>query len=517
MQLTKFDGGLSLRLEPHLIKQNEALVYTNIDNDTGILKPIKEKKEIDNTIFAAVRTNPYAYFFEAEGVWVFSPTSDFVDWVEWQDRLYFTDGTNPVQVRKNGTTKTIGIEEPPRVDITFSPVGDAATHVYQYGTTYYSTTSGAESSIKLTPEVTIASPSDAAVTIRAYTTTQNSVDRIRLYRIGGTTTKFTLVTTLFNPTNVTSVTYSDSKADSFLLDITYDGDLSTPFQTNGMRYLTEYNATFYGAIRDKLYFSRVGRPFVWRTLDFLTLPKLITGIGQTSSGLLVFTLTATYLVTGSNLSSGNTLQLNILSADLGCTSQRSVQSYGPSCIWVNHFGICVSNGSDIKVVTKDQLGTKQFEAKISTVYDNEYYLHQVDGSTFIVDFDRSIGKYENHTIETLFRQRNKLLAYNDSLFYELYQGEAFTRFKYLSPKLSLGVLTTRKTYKTVYVASKGMVRVKILVDDQLAVNRVVNTRNVSIAEIKLDVAYNKGLYIQFDIQGTGIVYEINFDDAIVNA
>ena len=40
MKLQKFDGGLNTRQEPHLIGIDEGQVYTNIDNESGALKPV---------------------------------------------------------------------------------------------------------------------------------------------------------------------------------------------------------------------------------------------------------------------------------------------------------------------------------------------------------------------------------------------------------------------------------------------------------------------------------------------
>ena len=41
MKLTNFSGGINSREEPHLLGINEAVVYSNIDNTGGSLKPIK--------------------------------------------------------------------------------------------------------------------------------------------------------------------------------------------------------------------------------------------------------------------------------------------------------------------------------------------------------------------------------------------------------------------------------------------------------------------------------------------
>ena len=104
MILALFGGGLNTRVAPHLIQPDQAVEYQNINNAKGILSSVKDKTE--TSIANAKR---YGFFFDAEDEWQFSdaPTS----WVEFQERLYWTDGVS-TKKRFNGVTENLGISAP---------------------------------------------------------------------------------------------------------------------------------------------------------------------------------------------------------------------------------------------------------------------------------------------------------------------------------------------------------------------------------------------------------------------
>lgn len=87
MKIQDFTGGLSTRLRPQYLQQNEGVVYSNIDNALGSLSAIKTKT------ITTIATDKFATFYNAGAQWVSSPV--FKNYVEFQKTLYSTDGVQP--------------------------------------------------------------------------------------------------------------------------------------------------------------------------------------------------------------------------------------------------------------------------------------------------------------------------------------------------------------------------------------------------------------------------------------
>lgn len=104
MKIQIFDGGENSRLRPQMIKQNEAVVYNNIDNEKGTLTPVASKTD------AGIATERFAYFYHAEQEWVSSII--FRDYVEFEKVLYFTDRIGRPQKFDGINTYNLGISKP---------------------------------------------------------------------------------------------------------------------------------------------------------------------------------------------------------------------------------------------------------------------------------------------------------------------------------------------------------------------------------------------------------------------
>jgi len=108
MKLQLFNGGLQTRLEPHLIEADAAVEYENIDNESGALKPIKDKAN------ANVAVNPYYHNFKDEWISFVEP----IEFAELHNKLYY-GGIKPKKY--NGTiTDNLGVVKPstkPNVEV----------------------------------------------------------------------------------------------------------------------------------------------------------------------------------------------------------------------------------------------------------------------------------------------------------------------------------------------------------------------------------------------------------------
>lgn len=114
MQLNNFSGGLSLRLSPHLLGQDEAQEYVNIDPTRGTLTPLKKETLVEGI----EPTDSAIYYYKDK--WVFSPTP--TNYVEFLDILFRDRVDDSPQMTIDGKNwYNIGIEAPEQ-----RPEGDLA-------------------------------------------------------------------------------------------------------------------------------------------------------------------------------------------------------------------------------------------------------------------------------------------------------------------------------------------------------------------------------------------------------
>lgn len=174
MKLTVFNGGLHTRPKGHLIQNNEARIYENIDNSSGVLSPIKDKVK---SIFTDKK---YAFHFASEDTWHFSDTP--TDYVEFQNKLYFSDRLTRPKYLSNDTEVNVGITAPtikPTLAVQPRPTvldrymphlrqieedsGLPGTTSYSYILVNYDYTAETYS---MTPVISVKAPVDAMYTIK---------------------------------------------------------------------------------------------------------------------------------------------------------------------------------------------------------------------------------------------------------------------------------------------------------------------------------------------------------------
>jgi len=105
MIIGQFDGGLSIRKSDKLIGPNEGIQVQNVDTSTHKLVPLKQSLYIPTQTIAK-----YAHYFEAFDVWEYSANER--SYVEYKQKLYYTDETTRPQVNDGLTTRSLGLSEP---------------------------------------------------------------------------------------------------------------------------------------------------------------------------------------------------------------------------------------------------------------------------------------------------------------------------------------------------------------------------------------------------------------------
>jgi hypothetical protein len=384
----------------------------------------------------------------------------------------------------------------------FDWISTAAVRSYVY--TYYSTSTGFESApCKVSNEIKVEA---LYAKVTGFTVpTDPSVDAIKLYRMGGTLTDFFHVVDLA----INSTEYNDSKTDTEVLN--EEGLLNTysnikPPST--LRFITEYNNSLFACLDTQLWFSEPGIVDTWKSTNWIQFPEHITGLGATANGLLVFSRNKTWIIVGEDT---NSYSKYLLSNDQGCVTHNTIQFTDNVLLWYSLDGICSSNGGAVDVISFPALGKLVLEPVASCVSEKQYYLFHDEG-TIVVDFRESMRFYtlglkvkgasyisEFDAMYVLIPSSIGIHKYND--------GEDLS-FKYKTGKLTEGELTNYKTYKVIYVYSKGANTISILLDDLLVIDKVALIDGLN--EILLPQYQTKGYGIEIEFSGTGTIYEVEY-------
>ena len=496
MLIQQFNGGQNSRVRPQYIAPNEAQLYENIDNTVGSLTPVR------NTLPSGIASARHAVFFEETDTFVSDAAKR--DYVEFRNRLYWTHRFNIRPQKSNGLTEfNLGIDVP--TFATFSVVSGAGNlnGTYQYVVTHYNSSDGSESGPSPLSTELITTDDNIQIT-NLPQPSDVQVDKIRIYRVGGNRTVLSLVTQV------------DVGVTSFLDDIA-DEDIEGTALASGaylpapaeLRYLTQTYGMLFATLGNQLRYTPIGVPDAWPALFFINYESELTGLAVVANGLLVFTRTRTYLVTGT---SPGTLSSRPLDLTQGCVSHDSVRSARNAALWASTDGLCTSSGGLVQLLSKEKLGNINLTAVSSVIFDEAYYLLQEDGTVFVYDYGYGgIFKFLRIDIDSLVVGDDRLYGHKDGFLLQLFAGDSFETMRYRSARFFDGLATNNKAYKRVNIYSKGDIIIKILIDDEVVQTRILTgtgSFDISVPETK-----KRGFFMQFDIEGTGEVYEID----VVNA
>jgi hypothetical protein len=373
------------------------------------------------------------------------------------------------------------------------------TGTVSYVWTYYNSSDGTESGPSFVSNEIALGDSFGSVYMSLIPVSDDpQVSHKRLYRVGGNLARFTLVAELPNSTT----TYLDNVADANSLTTTLPESNAAPAPV-GLKHLAQAYAMLFGSVGDKLRFTPIGKPDSWPETYFLDYDYEITGLAPVANGLLVFTASKTYIVTGT---SPTTLSSYPLSGDQGCLSYKSIRLIGTDAVWVSSDGVCRSSGNRPTVVTKELLGKVSIEAKDSAVYDESYYVLTEDNKLYCVG--EGIVRTLDLGIDGLSTAKNKLYGRASGTLRELFASNDNLTFKYKSPIITEGSFTVEKIYKKLFIYASGYVKINIHINGLLVVTKELEGENSHVVLIPSE--YQRGNYLQYELEGTGEVSEIEY-------
>jgi len=372
--------------------------------------------------------------------------------------------------------------------------------VLQYQATYYNSADGTESGPSLFSTEKELTNGGYVSSVALTASTDPQVDKIRLYRVGGNLTTSTLVSEFSNSTTAVEDNAADTDLTGQLLSSSIA--FNPPV---GLAFLSTAYAMLFAAEGSKLRFTPIGEPNSWPELYFLEFDLDITGIAAVSNGVLVFTKYETHLVTGTG---PNALSKQRLSADQGCLAFESIQVMGGAALWVSTDGICTSGGGPVQVVSKQTLGKFSVNATASAVYDESYYVLDSGGTVTQFDFAYSkVYKTQTPGVTSLAIANDVLYGVKSGELQEFYAGTEAT-MKYKSPRFIEGSVTEQKWYKKFTIYHEGDIIIKVYIDNALVATRELT--GTDSTEIQVPAKDQRGHFVQFELEGTGTVHEIEY-------
>jgi len=491
MKINLFNGGLSTLVAPHLANPNEAVEYTNIDNVAGVLKPVKKKSILADAV--------NDYFWRFNSTWISSTAAR--EYVDYKGKTYWTEDSATAKVYDGTNTYQLGITKPSTAaTIAAAASSGNLTGTITYCFTFYDNSTGVESQPNtVTNEITVSAKS---IDISGIPTSSDpQVDKVRIYRIGGTLTSYTLVTTLNEGTTTYNDNIADTDVDGHILDSQNYG-----VAPSGLRYLTEHNGIFFGAVSDKLYFTPIAKPYAWSSLDFIDYEADITGIGSTPTGLAVFMQDKTHIVTGSTPAD---LTNQLFSGNQGCVNHSTISTIKGQLVWLSEDGICATRGGLVDVISRPKLGKLSITSVNAVVHDDVYYLLTSDK---IISLDLRFNPLYKELDKNGY---TRLGVFNDVLYgvtggfiATLFTATRSESLTWKSVEFTEGDYTMLKAYKSVYVHSDGQSTFEIFINDKSVL--YTNISGKGIKEIKIPAEKQRGYKIQFKVTGTGTVNEIEY-------
>lgn len=478
-QIPLFDGGINNVRASHLIEHNQGSYVANCEIESGELISAKQAKATGNTLAGAS-----TIYYKAADMVVSSAEDRF--YVEWAGLLYWSNSAGSLKRYDGVSVLDIGNHVAPATAPTAAtPAAGLLNGTYTYAITYV------HSDLFESPPCAFVnvSPINNNVVLTFTDTAPVGVTKRNIYRLGGLNPTFNLV----GSATPAATTFTDNIAD---FDVsrkelnTYNYD---PAPAN-LDMLVEVQGTFFGAVGNKVYFSKEGEPEYWSAYNFVVLPKTVTGLGVFGTSIIAFTDSEMYLISGSNL---NNIYVTKLPFSFGCKHKRTVKNVNGMLVWVssrdNGDVICVYNGSNVEILNKldkyfnastlgslsyDDFGgstynSYSYDIQRAIVSDRKYFLFTT-GRTVMIDFENGVRiTYNTESIVTAYSKANNLYVGIQNTTLDEYEYlpdfSTYRDIMYKTGDLADGDIGLLKEYRSVKVVGTGVFTVSAVIDGNITI------------------------------------------------
>jgi len=268
--------------------------------------------------------------------------------------------------------------------------------------------------------------------------------------------------------------------------------------------------------------SELGKPLVWLGNSWLNMDAPITGIGTSGNGLLIFSLTETFSLMGTE---SEPFTHRLISGSQGCVDFRSIKEWNGSCVYASIEGICISDGGIVELISYPKLGIYNMLASLggrsyksvadselmgSSLVGNTYFLLFKSGTILKVDLLNGIFTEMNSPMLGLGMYNGQLHGVDKARNLNLmpYQVGGDKYYSITTGLITEGAITNLKEYDKVRVNIGGTATIDILIDGKIVIKNYTLSNGVTMVGIPNEK--NKGYAIQFTIGGIGSLHSIEY-------
>lgn len=472
-ELKLFNGGVNNIAAPHLIQANQGIYVSNSNIENGELSSAKVPKATGNEL-----VGQSVIYYKAQDKVVASAEDRF--YVEWAGFLYWSNAAGSLKRYDGTTVLDIGGHTAPSSAPTLATeVGGLLDGSYTYAITY------THSSVFESPPsafVDITAAKNKVTVTFADTTPPASATHRNIYRAGGLNPTFNLVAKI----PIATGSYSDNIADFDVSRTELKTNNTDPAPAN-IDMLIEVQGTLFGAVGNKVHFSKEGQPEYWSDYNLITLPKTVTGLGVFGTSVIAFTDSEMYMISGSNI---NNIAVTKMPFNYGCKNKRTVKNIEGRLMWVSSLdemdAICVFDGSGVTVANKidkninaaiigslnydnfgdDTYTSFDFAIKNAIVSNHKYYLFMT-GRTAVLDFETDLKiYYMTESVDAAYSKNNNLFVSMAGLEYEYFPAfSTYRNISYRTGDIDNGSATLIKSYRYIKVNGTGTYKIHVFVDD----------------------------------------------------
>lgn len=487
----KFTGGVNDWFHPGLLDAATAAELLNADISSGKLVPVKKPlllTDHDPTHYGHYGTRDRSV-------------------VKWYDRFYWSDNIAASAPYYGGNVENyLGIPYPAysgaganvSISATSPESGESGmTGEYKYCVTFVNV-NGWEGAPGSAEEYEVALTLNAQIAELTVTWTDDRISYAKIYRTIDHGADFYCV----GETATSGAAFRDTVTDA-------DAQMMNPLSTqdnfpppDGGKFLCEYGGVFFLAVGDKLYFSGVGNPHAWPTLQFLAFDDIITGIAPEFQGVLVFTRNNAFRVTGAD--SAETVNKTYIPGNHGCVTFRSIAVLNNAPVWLSSGGLCLWDGSSVSVASYGKVKTDLLAVRYAAAAHDCFYLFHTRGTLV---FDRRTGdtfRKLDFTCDYAWYDSDSdlLILQSGGRLYQFGAGSPLT-MRYASPYIG-GAESAQKIFLELFTVGDGIITATVAVDGK------------SVATVTLPAGRNRvklprnavGRYLQTTLKSSGTITEM---------
>lgn len=507
--ITNFTGGLNKFIPPKYLRSNESQELRNADIRHGDIRNRKKHLLANSSVGGYYIRN-----FEADsGINHWFTHNKPIIYVDFLRRVYYSAPNSLETISKyypDGTPAgSIGIANPSTAP---TVIGDSTTPGYFSAgeiVLYLYTVVGEAVETAPSPVGSVrVHDDDSSINVTTPLASDLGGNKIRLYRAGGGTGEYLLVTEFDGGTFNDHLTGGEL---GYAVDTW--GNEPPPY---GLILDCYFKGFFVGHVigSSELRFSNPTNVESWNPLHMVRFDSPIMTVVPFAGTLVVFCESEIYQLVGESVE--NFVKSEV-PTEQTLVSVKSVIKGDGGLFFQSKDGLCLFDGANIKVFTKPKLPRSYFAGRelVAASYNGAFYFGDENG-LLVVDADFGGQFYEIDAIDGLTdlfynKADDKLYLGTQNGIYQLEASDEDAVLIYRSGNLGNGIEDPQgsdivlKQFRTVRIQGSGDFTIQLFVDENLVASYNVSLNPLSTPMTVWFTRASRGYSAQVEFTGTGTI------------